>query len=353
MLRGESSAYAGGRDEIRRGADEYAAGRYSEALEAFKKAEPEPPAPVSAELLHDQAAAAFKLGRISDARDLWVRAMTLKDARFEADIRYNLGNCNYAEALAAIEGRSVDAPASQPAAHGGPTGTASPNGPSAAHSKGGSPQGGHPSGGGAPGAPPIPMATPGGGQPDVNKAKSLLDKASEHYVKALRLNPQHTNARANLELAQQLKKEIEKQSTTQPQSQPSSQPGSQPSSQQGSQPSSDSQPSSSDSQQQDENNPSSQPSTQQKPESQPSSDQSEQEPESQPTSDEQQPEPQPTSQEAAESQPGDEQQPVNPLYMTREEAEKLLQKIRDAERARRIELMRREAAKYKPVDRDW
>lgn len=302
------SAVAGGRDAIRKGNEEFKAGRYAEALAAYRQAEPPADAPPDADLLHNQAATHFKLGQIAEARDLWVRAATLKDARFEADARYNLGNCSYAEALAALD-------AAQHAA-------TDPDGPV---------------------------------QSSPQAAMSLLDKAAEHYRDAIRLNAEHTNARANLELALNLKREIEKRSTTQPQSQ--SQPASNGESQPSSQPSSpqpqSSQPSSDASDQQD---PTSQPTSGERPESQPRSQprpRPEEQPETQPSEENPNPE-EATSQPFAESQPEQfEELPINPVYMTKEEAEKLLQKVRDAERARRIELMRREAARYRPVDRDW
>lgn len=275
-------------DVIKRGNDQFAAGKYADALETYKQLAQNDSVAPSAELLHDMAAAHFKLGHISEARELWVRAAALKDERFEAQTRYNLGNCNYAEALKAVEAQ------------------------------------------------------------DVKKARQLLDKAVGQYRDAIHLNPNLANARANLELAEKLKQEIDKQSTTQPQSQKSSQPSSGESQ---SQPSSQQQ---SSSDQSDQSQQSSQPSSQEsQPQSQPSSQQQE-EPQSQPAS---QPEPQPQSQPAdAQSQPSDEkegEQKMQELHMTKEEAERLLQKIRDAERARRMELMRREAAKYKAVDRDW
>jgi hypothetical protein len=46
-------------------------------------------------------------------------------------------------------------------------------------------------------------------------------------------------------------------------------------------------------------------------------------------------------------------QPPPGVKMSRQEAERLLQKIRDAEKARRELLRQRERARHKPVDRDW
>jgi hypothetical protein len=39
--------------------------------------------------------------------------------------------------------------------------------------------------------------------------------------------------------------------------------------------------------------------------------------------------------------------------MTKEEAERLLQSVRDKERQRRAELARREQAQRPPVEKDW
>lgn len=284
------------RDLIQRGNDHYQAGRYAEALEAYEQAREQFGDAYSAELLHNQAAAHFKLGRIDEARELWVRAATLKDAAFEAAARYNLGNCDYADALRAVESQ------------------------------------------------------------DVPGALELLDRAGEQYRDAIRLDPDLTNARANLELAEMLKEQIKQQTTTQPQSQPSSQPQQQEHQQQDQ---SSSQPSSQPSQQgdqtdQQDQSPATQPTSQpeQQPQTQPS-----QEPESQPEQ-EQQDQPSPTSQprESPQTQPADaqpqDQQPVE-LRMTPEEAERLLQMIRDAEQARRRVLRQREAAGHRPVERDW
>lgn len=295
---------------IERGNEHYSAGRYEQALEAYKEIPDDQLTDRNrAEVLHDRAAAHFKLGQLEEARELWVRAAGMKDARFEAEARYNLGNCDHAEALKAAQAG------------------------------------------------------------DAKNAIDRLGKALEKYRDAIRLDPNLANARANLELASQLKKQIEEQATTQPSSQPNndqknkddknqqSQPSSQPQDQQdqkgdgkgqNSQPSSqpESQPSDSDNQedkQDQQQNPQSQPS-----QSQPSEEE-EQNAESQPSA-----ESQPANPKAAQSQPSTSQpnQQSN-LMMSPQEAERLLQMIRDAEKQRREVLRRREAAKYRPVDRDW
>lgn len=273
------------RELIERGNENFAAGRFAEALEIYEKIVESEEADYGAELLHNRAAAHFKLGHTDDARELWVRSATMKDAAFEARARYNLGNCHYADALEAV------------------------------------------------------AAAPGGQSQDLQAALDRLEQATEHYVGALRLEPELTNARANLELAQMLRNQLEQQATTQPSSQQQGQSESQPSDQRQDQ-SEDDQQNKGDDQQSPQSQPSS--TSQQDPEKN-EEQQSDQEAASQPAP--------PETQPAGEEPPR--QQPLVPIEMTPEEAERLLQKIRDMERARRRELARREAAKYQPVKRDW
>jgi Ca-activated chloride channel family protein len=265
----------------------FEAGRYAEALEAYDQIGNKPAAAIAAELLHDRAAAHFKLGQTDDARELWVRAAGLKDEPFEAAARYNLGNCDYADALKALKAQ------------------------------------------------------------DANAALELLGRALQQYRDALRLDPARLDARANFELAAQLKKQIEEQAQQQPQSQPS--PGQKENNEQREQQGqSSSQPSTQPSQS--EQRDQSKQGKDQEQEQQPSQQQPTTQPETQPA-----PKPQPASQpqtmEGEEEQ--EEPQPMVPIEMTREEAERLLQMIRDAERQRRAILRAREAAGQKPVDKDW
>lgn len=323
---------------IERGNAHYAAGRYTEALEAYKQAAQAEDTPAGAELLHDQAAAQFKLGSLDEARELWVRALSLKDAAFEARVRYNLGNCDYAAVLKTLEAAAA-APPPGATPGGGAPGGAAPGG----------------SAGGAETASP-------GGQVDANALFEGLDRAIQQYRDALRLDPQLDNARANLELAAQLKKKLEEQATSQSCSQPSSKPGkdkqknqdqsSQPSSQPSQDQSGDQ--SESDESQQDQSQ-TSQPSSAPSPTSQPES-----APASQPA---QQPSTQPDQESQGEQRdentppPNEQVQPSEQtqgtIHLSKEEVERLLQKIRDAEKLRRRVLREREMARQKPVDRDW
>lgn len=313
------AAAAAPADELHRalaqGNAEFAAGRYPEALEAFRRAEKLARDEQRAEVLHNLAATYFKLGQTAEARELWTRAAGLKDARFEAAARYNLGNCHYADALAAVSGE----------------------------------------------------------QPDANKALEHLERALGQYRDAVKLDPNLIDARANLELAHQLKLQIQEQSTSQPSSQ--NQPGqkdkntTQPDSkqeqnpeqqgqdenqqgQQSTQPS-DQQQSTQPSEQHDQQS-ATQPSEQQPQDQQ--SQQGEQSPESQPAEAQSQPaqaEPEPTSQPEDQQQQSGTSRPAVQLKLTPEQAERLLQMVRDAERARRMEMQRREAARHRPVEKDW
>lgn len=306
-----TSAAQSAREHISAGKAHFDAGRYAEALAEFNQAaalgsgqsdgggatSTAPPPALPAEILHNQAAAHFKLGQYADARELWVRAASLKDAAFEADMRFNLGNVEYAEALAR--------------ANGG----------------------------------------------DVQNALTQLDKSLEQYRDALRLDPTLASARANFELAAKLRRELLEKSQEQPQSQPSSQPQSQPQSQPSSQP--QSRPSSQPQQgeqsedqdsQQDQQNQDQQDQGQQQDEQNPQSQPSdEQDPQNQPPEDQQTPESQPQSQPTPPPGEGQEQE----LQISPEEAERLLQKVRDAEKRRREMLRARQQALRQPVKRDW
>lgn len=300
------------RELLRQGNEHYAAGRYAEALRCYRDALATVDAPgrsdrrgqpspydqrQRADILHNQAAAYFKLGEIDAARDLWVRLKESPDPAFEARTRYNLGNCDYAEALAAV------------------------------------------------------------GQQNARGALPRLASAAEQYRAALRLDPTLTDARANLELAELLKRRLQEQQDESPQSQSSEQQEqsdqqqsqSQPASQPSSQPNPSPQP------------PESQSSADQKPPESPSSPQepkesNEEQQESKSDAEQKshpppsEPNAEPGQEDEAQERPGQESPPIE---MTREQAERLLQMVRDAERARREALARQQAARQKPVDRDW
>lgn len=299
---------------IQAGNEHFAAGRYEQAREAYQQAEvPEVPA-YQLDLRHNQAAAAFKLGRTDEARELWTRIASQGDVGFEARARYNIGNCDYQDALAAA----------QPPAEG---------------------------------EEPVERGNP----------LELLDRAIANYRDALRLDPSLDNARANLELAARFKKELEEQSEDQQQDgedqdgEPGDE-GEEGDEQQQDQESQDGEgedSEQSDGEQSDQQDPSDQEQdgqdgeqnqTSEDPEQDGAQDKSSEQPEEQaeqkPETGEQQP-PEPAEAESAEPQQ------TQPLRLSKEEAERLLQMIRDAEQQRRAALRAREAAKHQPVEKDW
>lgn len=303
------------RERIREGNEHFAAGRYAEALEAYEQVpiEGRTPPDYLPELLHNRAAALFKLGRLDDARELWVRAAGLRDATFEAQMHYNTGNVHYAEALRSL-GRAWEGQGPDPSSQ---------------------------------------QNQPPGGVGDAAAAARCLERAIERYRDALRLDPQLASARANLELAVRLRKLLEQYP---PSSQPQSQPDpnrsqendrQQPQSQSASQPSSQPSPGGED------REPQGDPHRQPPPDSQPqsSADESEageqQEP-NQPAPDPNQlPEP-----DANQVEPREPEDDPNGVHMTMQEAERLLQLIRDAEKARR-EALRLRLRGPRPVEKDW
>jgi Ca-activated chloride channel family protein len=79
------------------------AGSYDEALPRLEAAaEADDPA-LRAPALHNQAIALFRLGRYADARETWVRLLADADAKLEARTRYNIGNTHYQETLRALQ----------------------------------------------------------------------------------------------------------------------------------------------------------------------------------------------------------------------------------------------------------
>ncbi len=300
------------RDAIRAGVAAYERGDYQTALDRFDAAAEggELVGPLVPELLHNRAAALYRLGRIADAREAWVQSLSQGTPAFEARSRYNLGNCAYQEALAAFD------------------------------------------------------------QQESGTVREALDRAIVQYRDAIRLDPSLQDARANLELAAQLKKKLDEQSS----SQPSSQPNENQDQQQEGEGEGEGEPSDSqqNEQQQDQSQDQEQSDSSDQQESQQQSGDNQQQQQQQEgnESDSQEQQPQPDGQqgqeeesqqqpqdgeqqgEQQEAQSADGQSPV-PIELTPEQAERLLQLVRDAEKARREALAKRQRARQKKVERDW
>ncbi len=271
--------------------------------------------PDSPELAYDRGVAYYRKGNRAKATENFEKALTTRDIALEARAKFNLGNCAYADALE-----------------------------------------------------------------KQNDAKAALDKlktAIAYYKDAIAANPGDLDAKVNMETAQLfmkdlLDKEKKKQDEQKkhPQSQPSSQPESQPASQPQSQPAS--QP------QQPQSQPASQPqSGQQKKDQQQK--QGQQQKEGQQKQGQQQKQDQQKGEqkqagkqgEQKQGEKGDEleaqkdqnqkgdQKDAKPAskaevrQLSKQEAEKLLQLIRDRDRQRRETQIRLKQGTLVPVDKDW
>ena len=207
------------------------------------------------ESIYNQGVAQYREGQYAAARDLFTRSTAATDRALEAKARFNLANCDYAEAVSLR-------------------------------------------------------------QENPEEAIGKLETAISHYRGAIEANPQDADARANAELAQLLIDQIQQEQQQDEQQQ--------------------------DEQQQDEQQ-----------QDQQSQDQQEQQRDEQqrPSGDQQGA----GSQEQSESyqNPGSSEDGQEPQAMTQEEAEKMLQAVRDRDLKRRYEKLRKTQRYYQPVDRDW
>ena len=216
------------------------------------------------ESIYNQGVAQYREGQYAAARDLFTRSTAATDRALEAKARFNLANCDYAEAVSLR-------------------------------------------------------------QENPEEAIGKLETAISHYRGAIEANPQDADARANAELAQLLIDQIQQEQQQDDQQQQDEQ-------QQGEQ-------------EQDQD--------QQQQQDQQSQDQQDQQQDEQqrPSGDQQGA----GSQEQSESyqNPGSSEDGQEPQAMTQEEAEKMLQAVRDRDLKRRYEKLRKTQRYYQPVDRDW
>jgi Ca-activated chloride channel family protein len=242
-------------------------GRPADALEGFREAEVM--FPESAELMYNQGVAHYRLRDFEKAKEAFSRALRTRNLKLEAKTKFNLGNCAYAEALERLS--------------------------------------------------------------SLEDAIARLQTAIRYYRDALDVNPNDTDARANIESAQLLIKDLLDKKKNEQQQPPTSQPASQPSEdQQCENPQQDQQQQDQEPQQQGE----------------------QQEEQGGQGQEEQKPDPQ------QEGQQGRQQQQVQQAegakrQMSRAEAERLLQAVRDKERKRREARRARLPAGRARVEKDW
>jgi Ca-activated chloride channel family protein len=232
----------------------------------------------------------YRAGELELARELFATAASRAKAAIAARSMYNRGTTSYAEAVQAMKG-------------------ASESGQSPA---------------------------------DAQKAViETLERSLRELKDAARADPSNADARANAELAYRVLKELKKQQEQQQQQKQ-------------------------DQQQQDQQQEQKQDDQQQQQNDDSQNQDGKQEPQQEPKNDEQQndqQQPQNGEQKDGEQQNGeqkqDEQQQeqqtseADKKPMTKQEVERLLQRIRDKERARILEKLSKERARTKPAPKDW
>ncbi len=280
-----------------------AAGEFDRAIHAYRAAEKALPG--TPQIAFNEGVAWYRKGDFAKAADAFSRATTGADAALNARISYNLGNCAYATALSQ--------------------------------------------------------------QAQPQEAMQSLRSAITHYRDAIQANAGDVDARANMEAAhrlirlleeqqkqQQEQEQDQKKDDQQPQSRPESQPESQPSSQ----PSQNEQQKNERSQQQDQQNAQSGQQSQDKgsKEQKQSGKQGQEKESGEQDKQDKHDGKLESAQESKTDQKNTKQGqavPATQRAMTPEEAERLLQMIRDRERARMLEWQRQQRARQEKVEKDW
>ena len=288
------------------------------------------------EAIYNQGVTQYREGQYAEARDSFTRSTAVADRALEARARFNLANCDYAEALA-LRAENPD---------------------------------------------------------EADEAIAKLETAISHYRGAIEANPQDADARANAELAQlfidqiqqeQEQQEQEQQDEQQQQEQDQQEQGEQDQDQQEhdeqEQQQDQDQQEQDEQEQQQEQNEQEQNEQEQNEQEQNEQEQNEQEQQQEQDQQQEQEQQQQDDQQQKDQQQKDQQQTPGssgdtqtensnekpeghhgmgssadgqePRAMTEEEAEKMLQAVRDRDLKRRYEKLRKTQRYYQPVDRDW
>jgi len=264
---------------IAKGAEAYEAGDYAAAVEAYTQAGEL--LPDQPEIMYNLAAAHYKQGDYDRARELFTESLRTKNQQLEEKAKFNLGNVAYAQALEKLAASE--------------------------------------------------------------QAADLLKQARRHYRDALEVDPEDEDARANIELAQQLLQQLLQRQQQQQQNK-SGQNDKKDQPQQEGKPDQPSPP-------QPQSQPSSQPSSEQQDSQQQKKGGGE--PDQKPGPNPEKSDPQKAQQQKSEDKGSQDQAAPSSDQLSREEAERLLQSVRDRERQRREELARRRQANRPKVKRDW
>jgi Ca-activated chloride channel family protein len=261
------------------GADE-TTGQKQQAVSPVAFEGPSVESDLAYEAIYNQGVTQYREGQYAEARDSFTRSTAVADRALEARARFNLANCDYAEALA-LRAENPD---------------------------------------------------------EADEAIAKLETAISHYRGAIEANPQDADARANAELAQLFIDQIQQEQEQQEQEQ--QEQGEQEQEQQ--------------EQEQQEQNEQEQNEQEQQ--------QGEQDQDQQAGEQDQQQTPGSsggTQTENSNEKPeghhgiGSSADGQEPRAMTEEEAEKMLQAVRDRDLKRRYEKLRKTQRYYQPVDRDW
>ena len=269
--------------------------------------------PVRPERLYNAGVSMYRAGELELARDLFAAAAERAKAGVAARSMYNRGTTSYAEAVRAMESA------------GRADGSTNP-------------------------------------QELQKEVIDTLERSRRELTDAARADPRNTDARANAELAHRVLKELKKQQEQQQQqqqqqqqSQDQQQSGEQNEEQsQQNQQQNGEQPEKNDDQKSESGGEQDQPQQDQRRDGQEDQDQQRdgqkgQESEAEESKPDQATPDEPRTDEAKPNQPKAE----NRKPMTRQEVERLLQRIRDKERARVMERMERERARTQPAPKDW
>lgn len=287
---------------VRQANDHLQAGQYDQAIEKYQRAAEL--LPDAAEIAYNRAIGHYRKGEFENAKEQFITSLETRDPELEAKAKFNLGNCAYAAALAKKD--------------------------------------------------------------NIPGAVEDLKSAILHYKDAIESNPQDKDARINIEMAQLLMKDLldkQKQQQEEQQNEDQNQDEEQDQEQQDE---------NQDQQQDQEGEDQHQDQSAQQQDQEQSGDQQQQpdgddqqQRDEQQQGQQQQDEQQKGQQQAGQDQEQEQQQPQTAEQpqqqgqkgqerkMTREEAKRLLQMIRDKDMRRRRELARRARVKLAPVDKDW
>ncbi len=272
--------------------------------ESSSSAKQTPETKETPEAIYNAGVARFREGDFEGASELFARAATASRAETAARSMYNRGTSRYADVVKALQAGASESQGNSTVPMPNPGGPVDANGSSPAASK-------------------VPM----------EELIGSLEATLRDFKDAMRADPSNIDARVNAELAHRLLKQLKQQEQQeQQQNQQQDQQQNQQQDQQDQQ----------DQQQQQQNQQQDQQDQQQQNQQQQQQDQKQDQQQQQDQQPQNQQQPNPQSSAEAERKP-----------MTKQEVERLLQKIRDRERQRLFDRLARERARTQPAPKDW